>query len=253
MSELALQTVNLVKRFGGILATDRLNLDVKKGELHAVIGPNGAGKTTLISQISGMLQPDEGVINLNGRNITRTSMHARSHFGLARSFQVTSVFKDFSCVENIALAIQAHSGHSFNMFKTTASDTKVNQEASRILSEVGLSEYEKTPAGSLAHGEQRQLEMGIVLATQPSVLLLDEPMAGMGAEDSTRMIAYLNTLKGKYTILLVEHDMDAVFSLADTITVMVFGSAIASGNPASIRRNERVQKAYLGDDPLVAD
>ncbi len=248
MSTPALQTHKLVKRFGGILATDHLDLNVEQGSLHAIIGPNGAGKTTLISQLAGMLLPDEGLITLNGKDITRKSMHARSHLGLARSFQITSVFKEFSCEDNIALAVQAHSGHSFRFFKSAKSNTEITQKAHAILEQVELGHHQQTPAGALAHGEQRQLEIGIALATNPSVLLLDEPMAGMGAEDSAKMVSYLQSLKNKYTILLVEHDMDAVFSLADTITVLVYGRSIASGRPAEIRKNAAVRKAYLGDE-----
>lgn len=238
----------LSKRFGGLVATDNLHLDVTAGEIHALIGPNGAGKTTLIAQLSGMLTPDEGTILFDGRDITRLDAPKRSHTGLARSFQITSILTDFTVLENVALSIQAHDGHSFRFWKPAATDLALIEPAMAALRRVGLDGRAHVPAGELSHGEQRQLEIAVALACQPKMLLLDEPMAGMGPEDSQRMTGFLKTLKGQYTMLLVEHDMDAVFALADRITVLVYGRVIATGSPEDIRGNAEVRKAYLGED-----
>lgn len=246
MADNLLEIEGLNKHFGGIAATDDLSLSIKRGEVHAIIGPNGAGKTTLIAQLSGMLTPDSGVIRFNDQNITRHSASARSHLGIARSFQITSIFRDFTCQQNVALAVQAHSGHSFKFWRVAKTDPVLQQPALEMLSQTGLGERADVLAGDLAHGEQRQLEIAMALATNPKLLLLDEPTAGMGAEDSQSMIAFLKTLKRKYTFVLIEHDMDAVFSLADRITVLVYGRAIATGIPEEIRNNELVKQAYLG-------
>jgi branched-chain amino acid transport system ATP-binding protein len=246
MADPMLATRSLRKAFGGIVATDNLSLEVAAGEIHAVIGPNGAGKTTLVNLLSGQLRADGGEIVFNGGRITRLRPSTRSHRGLARSFQITSIFPDFSMLDNVALAVQAQSGHSFRFWRPAAGDERLYKPARDVLARVGLEGRGGVLAGNLAHGEQRQLEIAMALATRPKMLLLDEPMAGMGVEESQRMIALLGELKSDYTMLLVEHDMDAVFALADRITVLVYGRSIATGTPADIRANADVRDAYLG-------
>jgi len=248
MADAILELANLSKHFGGLVATDHLSLDVKEGEVHAIIGPNGAGKTTLINQVSGMLKSDAGNIYFGGEDITHLGAPDRCRLGLVRSFQITSILKDFSGLENVALSIQARAGHSFRFWRPAGSDPALKDPARQILEQVGLAERADVLAGNLAHGEQRQLEIAMALATSPKLLLLDEPMAGMGPEESERMTAYLASIRGAYTMLLIEHDMDAVFALADRITVLVYGKAIASGAPEDIRNNEDVRRAYLGED-----
>ncbi len=250
MAEPLLSVKGLAKRFGGVNATSDLHLDVMPGEIHAVIGPNGAGKTTLIAQLSGMLKPDQGTIVFDGADITRLSAAARSKRGLARSFQVTSVFRDFTATDNVVLSIQAHSGHSFRFWQPVRKETELYDAARRVLDQVGLKDRAGELAGVLSHGEQRRLEIAMALATGPKLLLLDEPLAGMGPEDSARMARFLGTLKGRYTILLIEHDMDVVFALADRITVLDYGQAIASGTPEEIHADPEVRRAYLGEDSL---
>jgi branched-chain amino acid transport system ATP-binding protein len=247
MSEPLLQVTNLAKRFGGIVATDDLSLNLTAGELHAVIGPNGAGKTTLIAQLSGQLTPDAGRIHFAGTDITTLPMHKRSALGLARSFQITSLFLDLSVLDNVALAVQAHAGHSFRFWRNARSEPELREPARAALARAGLSARADQPASALSHGEHRQLELAMALAGSPRMLLLDEPMAGLGPEESARMVAMLRGLKGEVTILLVEHDMEAVFALADRITVLVYGRAIASGAPDDIRANAAVRDAYLGE------
>ncbi len=246
MAEPLLATRSLYKAFGGIVATDNLTLEVAAGEIHAVIGPNGAGKTTLVNLLSGLLKTDAGEIVFDGGAITRLRPAARSHRGLARSFQITSVFPDFSVLDNVALAVQAHSGHSYRFWRPVRGDAALYAPAREVLARVGLGARMEVLAGNLAHGEQRQLEIAMVLATGPKMLLLDEPMAGMGVEESQRMVELLRELKSDYTMLLIEHDMDAVFALADRITVLVYGRDIATGTPAEIRANSQVREAYLG-------
>ncbi|MDG2033548.1 MAG: ABC transporter ATP-binding protein [Rhodospirillales bacterium] len=248
MTETVLKVDNLVKRFGGLVATDQVNLEVEKNEIHAIIGPNGAGKTTLVHQLSGMLEPDSGAILFNGAEITQMSAPSRCHAGLVRSFQITSILKNFTVIDNVALAVQARQGHSFKFWKPAQKDRGLQEPAQSILDEVGLGERSHVLAGNLAHGEQRRLEIAVALATSPKLLLLDEPMAGMDSEASESMTAYLRGLKGKYTMLLIEHDMDAVFALADRITVLVYGQVIASGPPEEIRGNAEVRSAYLGEN-----
>jgi branched-chain amino acid transport system ATP-binding protein len=247
-TEPLLEAKGLVKRFGGLVATDNLDLAVEPGEIHAVIGPNGAGKTTLIAQLSGELKPNAGTIRFAGEDVTALHAPARSQRGLARSFQITSVFRGFSALDNVALALQAHDGHSFRFWRDARSETKLREPARSILGEVGLGDRADVTVANLAHGEQRQLEIAMALATGPRMLLLDEPMAGMGREESERMVALLKRLKGRETILLIEHDMDVVFALADRITVLVYGRAIATGAPSDIRANADVRQAYLGED-----
>ena len=236
------------KRFGGVVATDSVNLQVAQGEVHALIGPNGAGKTTLIGQISGSLATDTGEIRFLGREITRLKQHERVKAGLARSYQITSIFKRFTVLDNLALAVQARSGSSFSFWRPVEREAALSDEARAIAEQVSLGDRVGVLAGNLAHGEQRALEVGLALATQPKLVLLDEPMAGMGPEESQRMIALIGHIRAQVTVLLVEHDMDAVFRLADRITVLVNGRVIASGQPESIRADPEVRRAYLGDE-----
>ena len=243
----------LEKRFGGVTATDSLSLDILPGEIHAIIGPNGAGKTTLIGQLSGEIAPDAGRIRFKGQDITNLPTPDRALMGLARSFQITSVLQGFTALENVLLAVQAQDGHSFRFWKPALSEATLRDAAMAALEQVGLGGRADVPAAALAHGEQRQLELAMALAGKPALLLLDEPMAGMGPEESARMTELLAGLKGSVTILLVEHDMDAVFRLADRITVLVYGSAIATGTPDAIRADESVRAAYLGSDSLGSD
>jgi branched-chain amino acid transport system ATP-binding protein len=247
MREAILEVDNLAKRFGGIVATDDLTLDIAAGELHAIIGPNGAGKTTLIAQLSGQLTPDSGRIQFGGADITALPMHKRSALGLARSFQITSLFLDLSVLDNVALAVQAHAGHSFHFWRDARGEASLRDPARAALARVGLASRANEPASALSHGEHRLLELAMALAGKPRMLLLDEPMAGLGPDESARMVEMLQALKKEYTILLVEHDMEAVFALADRITVLVYGRVIASGRPDEIRANADVIKAYLGE------
>jgi branched-chain amino acid transport system ATP-binding protein len=248
MADALLSVRALSKRFGGVVATDGVDLDVADGETLALIGPNGAGKTTLIAQLSGELAPDAGVIRFAGADVTTLSVPARSRRGFARSFQVTSIFREFTAVANVALAVQAHAGHSFRFWRPAARERALREPAYAVLERVGLAERADVPAGALAHGEQRQLEVAMALATRPRLLLLDEPVAGMGPDESQRMVRLLRTLRGSHTIVLVEHDMDVVFALADRISVMVYGRVVATGAPAAIRENAEVRRAYLGEE-----
>ena len=239
---------SLSKRFGGVVAVDRVDLDIAAGEVHALIGPNGAGKTTLIHQISGSLGCDSGEIRFLSKDVTRLAAHERVRAGLARSYQITSIFRRFSVLDNLALAVQARSGTSFSFWKPLAVESALFDEARAIAGQIGLSAKIDLPGASLAHGEQRALEVGLALATRPKLVLLDEPMAGMGPEESRRMIELIGRIRAMVTVLLVEHDMDAVFRLADRISVMVNGRLIATGRPEQIRMNEEVRRAYLGDE-----
>ncbi len=248
MNRTLLEVRGLTKSFGALLASDDVNLEVREGETHAIIGPNGAGKTTLISQLAGNLRPDRGRVRFAGEDITALSAPARARRGFARSFQITSIYPDFTALENVMLAVQAHSGHSFRFWRPAREETALSSPARAILEEVGLSGRCEVPAANLAHGEQRALEVATALATRPRLLLLDEPVAGMGAEETQRMIALLSSLKGGKTLILVEHDMDAVFSLADRILVLVYGRIIATGAPEEIRANLEVRRAYLGEE-----
>jgi branched-chain amino acid transport system ATP-binding protein len=242
-----LEVRGLTKTFGALRACDGIDFEVREGETHAVIGPNGAGKTTFISQLAGNLLPDAGSVRFAGTDITRLPAPRRARLGLARSFQITSIYPEFSALDNVALAIQAHSGHSFRFWKRARGDPALAGPAERVLEEVGIKERKSVLAANLSHGEQRQLEVAMALATDPRLLLLDEPMAGMGTDESQRMIALLSRLKQRKTIILVEHDMDAVFRLADRISVLVYGRVIATGAPEAIRANVEVRKAYLGE------
>ena len=248
MNSPLLEVLGLHKSFGALVATDAVDFDVREGETHAVIGPNGAGKTTFIKQLAGELRPDAGRIRFAGEDITALPAPQRSHRGLARSFQITSIYPDFSALENVALAVQAHSGHSFRFWGRARADASLTGPALGFLKEVNLQDRAGTVAANLSHGEQRQLEIAMALATRPRLLLLDEPVAGMGAEESQRMVELLRTLKCEKTMVLVEHDMDAVFTLADRISVLVYGRIVATGAPAEIRANAEVQRAYLGEE-----
>jgi branched-chain amino acid transport system ATP-binding protein len=252
VADTLLRVENLVRRFGGILATDNLSLDVARGELHAIIGPNGAGKTTLISQLTGQLLPNSGTIHFAGQDITHLPAFRRSTLGLARSFQITSLLPDFTACDNVALAAQAHDGHSFRFWGNARKESRLRDAAHAALRRVGLDHRADVVVSQLSHGEQRELELAVALATRPQLLLLDEPMAGLGTTESARMVKLLRELRKEVTIVLVEHDMQAVFALADRITVLVYGRVIASGVPAAIRSNEEVKRAYLGDQHVVA-
>jgi branched-chain amino acid transport system ATP-binding protein len=247
VADALLQIEGLTKRFGGVVASDSVNLDVRAGELHAVIGPNGAGKTTLIGQLTGEIAPQAGRIHFSGEDITMLPTYRRSMLGLARSFQITSLFLDFSALDNVALAVQAHAGHSFHFWRDARGDTALREPARAALDRVGLSGRADTIVANMSHGEHRQLEIAMALATRPRMLLLDEPMAGMGPEESARMVKTLRELKRELTILLIEHDMEAVFALADRISVLDYGRVIASGLPQEVRNNPEVKLAYLGE------
>ena len=248
MNKPLLEVRGLTKSFGALLASDSVDLEVREGETHAVIGPNGAGKTTLIAQLAGNLRPDKGRVRFAGEDVTALSAPARSRRGFARSFQITSIYSEFTALENVMLAVQAHTGHSFRFWRPAREETALRSPARAILEEVGLGERSEVLAANLAHGEQRALEIATALATRPRLMLLDEPVAGMGAEETRHMIEFLSTLKGRKTIILVEHDMDAVFSLADRISVLVYGRIIATGTPEEIRANAEVRRAYLGEE-----
>ena len=248
MVEPLLSVQSLVKCFGAVQASDNFSLEVAHGELHALIGPNGAGKTTALNQLCGEIIPDSGRIFFDGRKITRMPVYRRAQLGLARSYQITSVFAHLTVSENLSLAIQAHHGHSFRFWKKAVDDPVIRQAVLPAMARVDLEARADVPAANLSHGEKRQLEVGMALAGQPKMLLLDEPYAGMGPGGAVELTKLIQRLKTEVTILLVEHDMGAVFSLADRITVLVYGQAIASGTPDEIRINPAVREAYLGDE-----
>jgi branched-chain amino acid transport system ATP-binding protein len=248
MAEVLLKISDLYKSYGGVAATDHINLEILSGEIHAVIGPNGAGKTTLISQLAGEQMPDGGRVDFQGHEITYLPAHARAMQGLARSFQITSIVHDLTVIDNVALSVQAQIGHSFHFWKPARADTALTGPAMDALRRVGLEDRAQDVSRNLSHGEHRQLEIAMALAANPTLLLLDEPMAGMGTEESARMVQILSSLKGEKTMLLIEHDMDAVFALADRISVLVYGRVIATGTPEEIKGNDQVRKAYLGDE-----
>ncbi|WP_166299418.1 ABC transporter ATP-binding protein [Bradyrhizobium sp. 2S1] len=250
-AEPLLRVENLVRRYGGITATDNLSMEVVPGELHAIIGPNGAGKTTLISQLTGQVMPNSGTIRFAGRDVTGLPSYKRSRLGLARSFQITSLLKDFSAIDNVALAAQAHDGHSFRFWGNARKERRLRDAARAALERVGLGKRADVLVSQLSHGEQRELELAVALATKPQLLLLDEPMAGLGVTESARMVALLKELRKEVTIVLVEHDMEAVFALADRITVLVYGRVIACDVPDAIRKHEEVKRAYLGEQHAV--
>jgi branched-chain amino acid transport system ATP-binding protein len=247
VSEPLLKVEGLTKRFGGVVAADAIALDIPLGEFHAIIGPNGAGKTTLIGLLAGEIAPQGGSISLDGRDITALPVYSRSLLGIARSFQITSLFGGFTALDNVALAVQAHSGHSFQFWGSARRDDALRKPALETLAGVGLEARSDVQIDKLSHGEQRQLEIAMALATKPRLLLLDEPMAGMGPDESARIVDMLRKLKGSVTILLIEHDMETVFALADRIAVLVYGRVIASGDPPAVRNDPAVRKAYLGE------
>ena len=246
-----LRTRGLVKRFGGVTATDHLDLEIRPGELHAVIGPNGAGKTTLISQLSGEMSPSEGTIVFDGVDVTALTVDQRALAGIARSYQITSVFPEFTALENVMFSVQAISGHSFSFWRAVRDEAQLVAPAREALAEVGLAQQADQPVATMAHGARRQLEIAMALAMRPRLLLLDEPMAGMSHGESIAVVELLKKLKGRYSILLVEHDMDAIFTLADRISVLVYGRQIACGRVDDIRSNAEVRCAYLGDEEEV--
>ena len=246
----ALQTHALVKRYGGLLVTDNVSLDIAHGELHAVIGPNGAGKTTLINQLSGELASDEGAIRFRDADVTPMPVHERARKGLLRSYQITSIFEDFSVLENATLSALGAREHAWRFWQPMLGNAGARRAAEEALAAAGLSHRAHVQAGELGYGERRQLELAMALAAQPAFLLLDEPMAGMSAQESTAVIELLKGLKGRYTILLVEHDMDAVFALADRISVLVYGRVMFTGTPDEIRNHPEVRAVYLGEEAL---
>lgn len=249
MSAVALLQVNdLVKQFGALRATDHVTLDVQQGEIHALIGPNGAGKTSLVAQLSGHLPNDSGQIVFAGQDVTSLPTHERVRRGLARSFQITRLFKSFTVLDNVALSVQARSGHSFSFWRPVRSEKALTDQAMAVLQDLGLQDRAQDPASELSHGEQRVLELGLAVATRPKLLLLDEPMAGAGPVESERIVNLIQQLRSQVSILLIEHDMDAVFRLADRISVLVNGALIATGTPEAIRHNPQVIAAYLGEE-----
>lgn len=246
-SEPLLSVRGLAKRFGGLLATDGVDLDVMPGELHALIGPNGAGKTTLIAQLFGELRQDAGAIRLEGEEVGHLATPERVHRGLGRTFQITQLLPDFTVLDNVALAVQARDGHSFRFLADARRDEGLRGRARRHVTASGLANRAETRVADLSHGEQKQLELAVALACEPRLLLLDEPMAGLGHVESGQMVETLRALKGRTTMLLVEHDMDAVFALADRVSVLVYGRIIATGTVEEIRDNPDVRTAYLGE------
>ncbi len=251
MSEPTLRIRNLVKRFGGIVATDHVNLNVASNEIHALIGPNGAGKTTLVHQLAGSLIPDEGVIEFLGRDIARMPIHSRVIAGVARSYQLTNVFAGYSVLHNVLLAVQARSGSSFRFWGSPFNEAELIKDVFKVIEMVGLLGREFQLVKALSYGEQRRVEIALALATRPRLLLLDEPLAGMGLADATEIVSLIERLKAHTTIVLIEHDMNAVFKLADQISVLVYGKVIATDVPSAIRASPAVRKAYLGDEAIL--
>jgi branched-chain amino acid transport system ATP-binding protein len=250
MSEFLLEIEHLRKAFGALVATDDVTLRIRRGETHALIGPNGAGKTTLVGQLTGELTPNAGRIVFDGRDITALSTAQRARLGLARSFQITSIFDSFTAEDNVALAVQATEPHSFRFWQPAETIARLRQPARKLIADVGLARVGHFVASRMSHGQHRQLELGMALATRPTMLLLDEPMAGLGIEESRAMSQLLASVKGQYTILLIEHDMDVVFALADRISVLVGGRIIASGSADEIRNHPGVRVAYLGEEEI---
>lgn len=249
MAEPVLVLSRLAKSFGALKVTDGVSLDLRSGEVHALIGPNGAGKSTLIHQIAGSLRPDAGEIRFLGRDVGPLSVAKRARLGLARSFQVSSLLLDFSALRNVMLALQARQGSSFRFWRPVMRDKTLTERAMAMLERVGLAGRASIAAGALSHGERRRLEIAVALGLEPKAFLLDEPMAGMGPEGSKELTRFLDGLRQEAPILLIEHDMDAVFALADRISVLFYGRVIASGSPAEIRSDAQVRKAYLGESP----
>jgi branched-chain amino acid transport system ATP-binding protein len=247
MAEPILRLQGLSKNFGSLVVTDDVTLDIKVGEMHAVIGPNGAGKTTLINQISGLIAPDAGAVLFAGDDVTALPPPTRALRGMARTFQISSILPAFAVWENVALAVQARTGSSFRFFGNAAAEPELNGPAMAALEQAGIAHRANVRAGELSHGEKRALELAIALAMQPRLLLLDEPMAGIGREETERLVDLLLRLKGQFTLILVEHDMDAVFALADRISVLIRGRVLTTGSPADVRADPQVVAAYLGE------
>jgi branched-chain amino acid transport system ATP-binding protein len=245
-----LRTESLVKRYGGLLVTDDVSLDIRTGELHAVIGPNGAGKTTLINQLSGELFSNQGKVLFSGKDVSSLPIHRRAQMGLLRSYQITSIFEDFSVRENAVLAALGAKEHAFHFWRPMLGRRALVRVAEEALQAAGLKDRAAMPAADLAYGERRQLELAMALAAQPKFLLLDEPMAGMSVQESGAVVNLLKGLKGRYSILLIEHDMEAVFALADRITVLVYGRVMFTGTPDEIRDNPDVKAIYLGEESI---
>lgn len=243
-----LEIRNLRKSYGALRVTDDLSLTVESGEIHAIIGPNGAGKSTLIAQLSGEAPSDSGSVRFDGAEIIGMPMHRRVRQGMSRSFQITSILPDFTVLENVATAVQARSGSSFRFFRPVAADSRLNEPALKALARVGIEDRAGIRAASLSHGEKRQLELAIALATRPRLLLLDEPLAGTSGSEADRLVEVMRSLRGEVTLVLIEHDMDAVFSLADRVSVLVYGRIIATGTPDQIRADPKVRQAYLGEE-----
>ena len=251
MTEPLLRVSNLCKSYGALKVTHDVSLTVAPGQIHAIIGPNGAGKTTLIAQLSGQLRPDSGQVIYAGQDITGLDMAARVRRGLARSFQLTTLLPSFSALENVALAVQAREGSSFRFFGRAAREAGLNDQAMACLADVGIADRSHRLAGALSHGEKRQLELAVALAARPRLLLLDEPLAGTGHDEAAQLVRLFAGLKERVTMVLIEHDMDAVFQLADTVSVLVYGKIVASGDPAQVRADPRVRAAYLGEEGAV--
>ena len=246
---IALQAHHLTKRYGALVACDQVSLTLVPGEIHALIGPNGAGKSTLIHLLSGTIAPDAGKLLMGERDLTRLSPHARVRVGLSRSYQITNIFKQLSVFDNLMLAVQAHAGSSFEFWQSRSADRALHEAAIQLADQCAIDQgLWSQDAGVLPHGEQRKLEFALALAGQPSALLLDEPMAGMGPDETIRLTELIASLRGQVAILLVEHDMQAVFRLADRISVLVYGRVIATGTPEEIRANTAVRQAYLGEE-----
>jgi branched-chain amino acid transport system ATP-binding protein len=241
-----LEIRRLHKRFGGVAATDGVDLQVAAGEIHALIGPNGAGKTTLVAQVAGQLASDSGSVRFDGADITHLATHKRARRGLVRSFQITRLFGSLSVLDNMAMAVQAVAGRTFAPWQRVDADTALFERARALLARLGLTDKQGWPIEQLSHGEQRALEVGMALAGNPKLVLLDEPLAGMGSQESDAMSALIDSLRHEFAVLLIEHDVDAVFRLADTVSVLVNGRIIASGKPADVRRDPAVAMAYLG-------
>ena len=242
-----LEVRGLNKRFGGLVVTDRLDLQVQPGEIHALIGPNGAGKTTLVAQLAGQLASDSGTVLFDGEDITKLGAHQRARLGLLRSFQITRLFKSLSVRENMAFAVQANQGRTFAAWAPVRHDTRLHDQAQAVLARIGLADKGDASIEQLSHGEQRALEVGLTLAGHPRLVLLDEPMAGMGAQESAAMARLIDGLRRDCAVLLIEHDVDSVFRLADTVSVLVNGALIASGRPDAVRADPAVIAAYLGE------
>lgn len=247
MADLLLEIQNLSKSYGAVTATKNLSLRVERGSIHALIGPNGAGKTSLVNQLTGDIMPDEGNILYNSKDITNLKDYQRTRLGIARSFQITHIFTHLSVAENMALAIHATQGHCFRFWRNALTTRTMASKLKAALERVGLLDRADSPAHELSHGEKRQLEVGMALNGEPELLILDEPMAGMGPGGTVELAKLIEELKGSLTILLVEHDMDVVFSLADMVTVLVYGENILTATPGEVQMNEKVRLAYLGE------